>query len=193
MTEKRPQHHPEADDAPRRGESFLARLHRRKTEARQRVQTPSAAPENQAVPAPDADERDAIVELTDADMPPLESLTPDSDYSGFLSSRVSDSLRRAALRKLFHSEVFNTLDGLDDYAEDFTTFSALGDVVTADMRHRLQVELRRQAEALEKVLDDKSEVTAAAEETPPQLQGDREKTGETPDPPNGGRSSRGDT
>ena len=49
--------------------------------------------------------RDAIVgsdacraELTDQDMPPLASLTADSDYSGSLSSKVSEALRRAACK-----------------------------------------------------------------------------------------------
>ena len=76
--------------------------------------------------------------LTDADMPPIESLTEASDYRGFLSPEVSDSLRQLALRKLFHSTVFNHCDGLDDYAEDYTTFEKLGDIVTADMKHRME-------------------------------------------------------
>ena len=45
-----------------------------------------------------------IDERTDADMPPLESLSADSDFTGFLSPKVSESLRRAALRKLFHGD-----------------------------------------------------------------------------------------
>ena len=42
-------------------------------------------------------QREPGSELTDADMPPLESLTEDSDYSGFLSPKVSEDLRRSAL------------------------------------------------------------------------------------------------
>ena len=83
---------------------------------------------------------------TDADMPPVDSLTPDSDYSGFLSPGVSDALRKRALRKLFQSEVFNVRDGLDDYDDDFTQFEKLGDIVTADMRHQLEMQARREAE-----------------------------------------------
>lgn len=86
--------------------------------------------------------------LTDADMPPLESLTEDADYSGFLSAGVSAGLRRLALRKLFHSKAFNVIDGLDDYAEDFTQFAKLGNVVTQDMRHRLAVEAERIAQSV---------------------------------------------
>lgn len=78
--------------------------------------------------------------LTDEEMPPLESLTEESDYRGFLSPKVSDELRKLALRKLFHGSKFNICDGLDDYDEDFTSFAKLGDVVTAEMRHRAEME-----------------------------------------------------
>lgn len=82
----------------------------------------------------------------DEDMPPLESLDEHADYSGFLSPRVSEALRRLALRKLFHSAPYNICDGLDDYAEDFTAFEKLGDVMTAELRHRPEQEARREPE-----------------------------------------------
>ena len=100
-------------------------------------------------PAGDASEP-AIVEenvLADEDMPPLDSLDENSDYSGFLSSGVSEGLRRRALRKLFSSAVFNIPDGLDDYDDDFTSFAALGDIVTSDMRHQAEVEAERERQA----------------------------------------------
>ena len=71
-------------------------------------------------------------------LPDIESLGPDSDYSAFLGPDVDASLRRAALRKLFHSPKFNVLDGLDDYCDDFTQFAPLAGIVTADMRHHLE-------------------------------------------------------
>ena len=154
------------DEAPRAGESFLRRVHRRKTEARlasNPADTQSAAMSDQPMPIVADDE--VLPELTDADMPPLATLGADSDYSGFMSSRVSESLRRAALRKLFHGKEFNVVDGLDDYAEDFTTFQALGDLVTADMRHMLEVEARKKAEAVKQALlqNDDGNVSAACE------------------------------
>ena len=81
--------------------------------------------------------------LTDEDMPPLGSLDENSDYSGFLSPGVSEGLRRRALRKLFFSAAFNVRDGLDDYDEDFTSFEALGDIVTSDMKHQAEMEAER--------------------------------------------------
>ncbi len=91
-------------------------------------------------PGPAAVEEKA---LTDEDMPPLDALDEDSDYSGFLSPGVSEALRRRALRKLFSSAVFNIPDGLDDYDDDFTSFAALGDIVTSDMKHQAEVEAER--------------------------------------------------
>ena len=73
----------------------------------------------------------------DEDMPAISSLNEESDYSGFFSERVSEVLRQRALRKLFHSPLMNICDGLDDYAEDFTSFAVLGDIITSDMRHQL--------------------------------------------------------
>lgn len=90
------------------------------------------------------DPPEAAFQPGDEDMPPLESLDENSDYSGFLSPKVSDPLRKLALRKLFHSAGFNVCDGLDDYDEDFTRFEKLGDVMTADLRHRLEREARKQ-------------------------------------------------
>lgn len=97
---------------------------------------------------PTQDERrvNSLEEKADADMPSLESLNSDSDYSAFLSSKVSEELRRLALRKLFASSKFNLRDGLDDYDEDFRDFKALGDLLTCDMRHRVERALEESQE-----------------------------------------------
>ena len=116
-------------------DSFLARWSRRKRGHGEDTVPRSPTPA-EAGPLPDASAAGAP--LTDADMPPIESLGEDDDYSGFLSEGVSDALRRAALRRLFRSAKYNVTDGLDDYAEDFTTFVPLGDIVTADMKHRME-------------------------------------------------------
>jgi hypothetical protein len=46
---------------------------------------------------------------------------------------------------MFHFPALNVVDGLDDYAEDFSHFEPLGDILTQDMR-RLA---KREAEVLE--------------------------------------------
>lgn len=113
------------------GEDFLARWSRRKQE--------SAGP---AQPEPPPVEDEAPV-LVDEDMPALESLDQDSDYSGFLSPGVSENLRRQALRQLFRSPKFNITDGMDDYAGDYSRWEPLGDVITADMRHAMETAAKR--------------------------------------------------
>ena len=118
-------------------EDFLSRWSRRKHETRQQQELAETASES-------SPEKVDITTLpTDADMPPVESLTEDSDYSGFLSPKVSEALRKQALQKLFHSTGFNVCDGLDDYDEDFTQFAKLGDIITADMKHQLDMEAQR--------------------------------------------------
>ena len=123
-------------------EDFLHRWSRRKHEAQQSVSDEVSA----------LSSSDATTERlpTDADMPPLDTLTDDSDYSGFFSPKVSETLRQQALRKLFRSAGFNIRDGLDDYDDDFTAFAELGDIVTADMQHQFE----KQAQRLQELADD---------------------------------------
>ncbi len=55
------------------------------------------------------------------DLPDVDTLDKDSDYTGFLSEGVPEALRNRALRKLWLSDpVLANLDGLNDYDEDFT-------------------------------------------------------------------------
>jgi len=148
-------------------ESFFRRWSARKQQlAQPETQQPKVVDNAQTEPPAPA--------LTDADMPPLESLDEQSDYSGFFSPKVSAELKRLALRKLFHSASFNVTDGLDDYAEDFTQFAALGDIITQDMRHMMDVIKQREAKqaaeesttsALADADSPESEETAAINET----------------------------
>jgi len=132
---------PDKEINPPEEEGFVGRWSRRK----------HAAPGNQAElqqdDMPTADVKNTAL-LTDADMPPLESLNEDSDYTGFLSPKVSEALRKQALRKLFGSPAFNIRDGLDDYDGDYTYFEKLGDIITADMRHQIEMESRRRLDQL---------------------------------------------
>lgn len=82
-------------------------------------------------------------EKAPVELPPIESLSEDSDYSLFMSPEVDENLRKLALRKLFKSPLFNVVDGLNDYDDDFTTFELLGDIVTSDMKFH---EERKKAE-----------------------------------------------
>lgn len=101
-------------------EPFLSRWSRRKRAAKQPSATP-AAPVQGATPPPE--------------LPPIESLTPESDFSAFMHEQVDEKLRRAALRKLFSDPALNVVDGLDDYAEDFNQLETLAAGAAAGLEH----------------------------------------------------------
>jgi len=86
-------------------EEFLSRWSRRK----QQVREQQAAPPVAVTPA---------TQEKPPELPPVEGLNMDSDFRGFLHPKVDESLRRAALKKLFHEPHFNVIDGLDTYIDD---------------------------------------------------------------------------
>ena len=145
---------PNETDNPKRAEGFIARWSRRKAA----TETPASTVEATVDAAnastvlddsspPTVAETRAQPEPTDEQMPPLDALDENSDYSGFMSPKVSEQLRRSALRKLFRSAVFNIRDGLDDYDDDFRNFAPLGDLITSDMKHQMEMaEKRKQRE-----------------------------------------------
>lgn len=108
--------------------------------------------------------------LTDEDMPPVESLTEESDFSAFMSSGVSDKLRNMALRKMFHAPVFNIRDGLDEYDEDYTFFEPLGDIVTSDMKHQIEMRELKRLEEAEAEAKAEAELEAAEEPVEAELE-----------------------
>ena len=144
-------------------EEFLTRWSKRKALSREGVELPEPVDEAAgAGQSPPADSRggnenagqdtveggngqDAGAPTAAPELPPIESLGEDSDYSAFLAADVPADLQRKALRKLFQSPKFNVRDGLDDYDLDFSSPEPLGDIVTAEMRHRLRAELERLA------------------------------------------------
>ena len=138
-------------------EDFLSRWSQRKAMAREGVELPDdpevaevaegpepppAETDDSSPPANEASTDDAAEPL---ELPPLESLDENSDYSAFLSKDVAPDLRQKALRQLFQSPKFNVRDGLDDYDLDFSKPEPLGDIVTAEMRYRIKAELERLA------------------------------------------------
>ncbi|KAA1056307.1 DUF3306 domain-containing protein [Azospirillum argentinense] len=75
----------------------------------------TAEPAEPAEAAPDSD--DPL-----KDLPPVEELTLESDFTPFLRAEVPDDLHRQALRKLWTSDpIFANDDGLKDYADDYAS------------------------------------------------------------------------
>ncbi len=157
-------------------EGFLNRWSRRKREAGAVEDADVSPPPSAAAPL-DPPAPEPAAPLTDDDLPPLDTLGEDSDYSGFLSPQVSESLRQKALRQLFAGSQFHIRDGLDDYDEDYRSFEPLGGLLTADMRHRMEMEAKRvalgeseqaEAEALfeDHTQSERSDTAAASEPAP---------------------------
>jgi hypothetical protein len=67
-----------------------------------------------------AEEKTAADEAPAPALPPVESLTPESDFSGFMHPKVQDALRRVALKKLFSDPHFNVPDPFEAYSGDWT-------------------------------------------------------------------------
>lgn len=85
-------------------------------------------------------------ELTDEDLPPLESLGEEADFSAFLAPNISRALRNKALAKLFHLPKYNKTCLCAEYSGDYRNFEPLGDVVPQDMKRALAREAERLAE-----------------------------------------------
>ncbi|MDH3315713.1 MAG: DUF3306 domain-containing protein [Gammaproteobacteria bacterium] len=167
--------------------SFFRRWSSRKRRARRErtdeVPAEASVEESKAVENDAAGEPERV--LTDEDMPPLDSLNEESDYSGFMSPGVSESLRNLALRKMFLSSKYNFTDGLDDYADDFTKFAPLGDIITSDMRHQIEMQAERAKQKLEE------EARAAMDNAPSGEVPERETAaGETSEVDSGGEDAK---
>ena len=96
---------------------FLARWSRRKHAAVKGEPVeipPPGTQEGSAMPAVSAEP------AVPAPLPPVESLTPDSDFSPFMGADVDELLRRRALKTLFQDPRFNVMDGLDVYIDDYS-------------------------------------------------------------------------
>ncbi|MBK9117285.1 MAG: DUF3306 domain-containing protein [Betaproteobacteria bacterium] len=115
-----------AADPPPAERFSLSRWSRRKHEAARtpRQETAAAAPAapEPAQPSPPVATAPAIAANATAPepLPPVESLTFDSDFAPFVQPQVDDATKRAALAKLFGDPHFNVMDGLDVYVDDYT-------------------------------------------------------------------------
>ncbi len=107
-------------------------------------------------------------ELTDSDMPDVETLDQDSDVSAFFAKGVSLTLRLAALRKLWHTPKFNQVDLMAEYSGDYTGYKALGDVVPHDLKRAVERQLERERqETLEARRREEGDLSAESEDHHP--------------------------
>jgi hypothetical protein len=131
-----------SDDSP------LSRWSRRKALARNGPVPAEPGPAEVAVAVlaiaqpPVAGERESTTVLAAAEAPlplPLptladvEALTRDSDFSRFVLPGVDESVRHAAMSKLFSDPHFNVMDGLDTYIDDYGIADPMPDAMLRRM------------------------------------------------------------
>lgn len=113
------------DGKPERGGFSLKRWSERKLAAVRAPSAPEPAPPaakaaEGALPATaPAAAAPPARRAADAPLPPVDTLTFDADFTGFMRPGVDPSLKRAAMRKLFADPRFNVMDGLDVYIDDY--------------------------------------------------------------------------
>lgn len=94
-----------------------------------RLESEAAAREEETEP----DDRELTPEEEEAvkDLPPIKSLTKDSDFTPFFAQNVPDFLKRQAYKALWRrTPFFNIRDGLDDYDEDFSLIHMVGEAIS---------------------------------------------------------------
>jgi hypothetical protein len=102
-------------------------------------------------------------------LPPVDKLTPESDFTGFMHPKVEDALRRVALKKLFSDPHFNVADPFEAYSGDWTG----GEPIPEEMLATL-----KQAQQLLFSDKKKEEGTEDTEETPEQVAEEKPKPDE---------------
>lgn len=138
--------------------SIFARFDERK----QAVKTETLESEHEKIDQQQETSTNVINALTDADMPDIDTLDEESDYSVFMSNKVSEVLKKQALRKLFLSPSINVLDSLNDYDEDYTTFERLGALIPHDLRQQIE---RKSREAAKETLEEKQKAQKEDKQT----------------------------
>ena len=132
-------------------EAFLSRWSRLKQEQAREAPLPE---EKKEAPAPV--------------LPPVESLTPDSDFAPFMHPKVGDALRRVALKKLFADPHFNVPDPYEAYSGDWTGGDPISEELLKTLNQARTV-LFREEEEQKKKKD--AEAQAAAADKPEEEDG----------------------
>jgi len=105
-------------------EGFLSRWSRRKNSPEDALEQ-----ENQQS-ADDLSSSPVSEDISDAD----QSETP-----LWQQDDVDEDIKQQALAALFKQPEFNDVDHMNEYDEDFTQFSGLGDIVTQEMKRMLRL------------------------------------------------------
>ena len=115
-------------------EAFLSRWSRLKREQPSEERLPAKPDEGTPAPA----------------LPPVEDLTPASDFAPFMHPKVADALRRVALKKLFLDPHFNVPDLNEAYSGDWTGGEPIGEEMLKTLNQARTVLFREEEEQKKK-------------------------------------------
>lgn len=127
---------------------FLRRWSRRKLDAA--TQAPPEAPASGELPP----------------LPSLDSLSFESDFKAFMHAKVEESVKRAALKKLFSDPRFNVMDGLDTYIDDYSKDDPIPQAMLARLEHAKATLFGRGEEKPQAQEEAKTQDVAQATEAP---------------------------
>jgi Protein of unknown function (DUF3306) len=149
-------------------EAFLSRWSRRKVEARTEV-SPGTAEENPSTGAasgqkmPETPRQSTSLPEAPLELPPVESLTKDSDFTPFMQRAVPPETRNAAMKKLFSDPHFNIMDGLDTYIDDYTISTPIPPEMMRTLKHARSLFIEEDKAEAAKAETDKAEAARALE------------------------------
>lgn len=127
-------------------EAFLSRWSRLKREQPEEERLPEKPDEGTPAPA----------------LPPVQDLTPASDFAPFMHPKVADALRRVALKKLFSDPHFNVPDPNEAFSGDWTGGEPITEEMLKTLNQARTVLFREEDEQKKK----DAEAQAAAEGQP---------------------------
>jgi hypothetical protein len=158
---------PDQDYQPR-GEDFVSRWSRRKQQAREE----EAKPVEPVAKAPGAAEPPPL--------PPVDSLTPASDYSAFMQPKVDESLKRAAMKKLFSDPHFNIMDGLDIYIDDYSISEPIPPEMLKELKQAQNILAWAKEDREKEAERERQQAIAEGREPPPALTESADDSAEVP-------------
>jgi Protein of unknown function (DUF3306) len=132
-------------------DAFLSRWSRLKQRQAREEPAPASAQVDAAPPA----------------LPPVDKLTPESDFAPFMHPKVTDALRRVALKKLFLDPHFNVPDLNEAYSGDWTGGDPISDELLKTLNQARTVLFREEEEQKKK----DAEPPAVAEDKPKEEDG----------------------
>lgn len=124
-------------------EPFLARWSRLKREARDEQQADAAETPREVATAREEPAAAATTPAPPAAappagapaLPPIEQLTPESDFRPFMAGGVPPQTRAAALRKLFADPHFNVPDPFEVHSQDYTSAETIPPAMLKTLQH----------------------------------------------------------